>query len=90
MLNQTGRIAFEPSLTAVKLPRCGGCGHPHPLAMKPRPADVTKCPNCGAQVATPEGPVVVDAVLTGKSVDMRVARALHAVGRFLRTLAKRV
>lgn len=87
---------FEPSLTTVFLPGCRAdrngapCGHPHPLAMKPVPADTAHCPACGAAVADPGDPVKTEAVVTGQVKEPLLARLAFGAARILRNMAGKV
>lgn len=80
---------FEPSLSLEFLPGCP-CGERHPLAMKPKPADPTKCPRCGAQAGAPGRRVDVPALITGKDPLALLGRAFLDFARFLSNLAKRL
>ena len=80
-------VHYEPSLTAVFLPGCRGCGSPHPLALKP-PLDVDACPGCGAPVGAPGEPQTVRAVLTGWGPYAAASRALIWIGQQLLNIAK--
>ena len=85
--NHSAGVHFEPSLTAVFLPGCRGCGAPHPLAQRP-PVDSPTCLGCGAAVLPPGAPQTVPAVLTGWGPHAIVSRALIWIGQQLRDLAK--
>jgi len=80
------QLVFEPTLTARFLPRCGKCGHKHPLAYQP-PIESDKCLACGASVAVSPSEFTASAVATG-GLGLRfgfwllkVARRLAAFGK---------
>lgn len=75
---------FEPSLAAAKIPRCPSCGSANPEAK-------THCPCCGADAP----PISETRFETSIAVNIDGlfpphARALLAIGAWLRRIAKRL
>lgn len=74
---------FEPVTLTQLLPKCPGCGDPHPRATK---AASDNCPNCGT--FCPSGQVNTEpAALTGNDPAMLAARFFLWAGRALARLA---
>ena len=80
---------FEPEMTNVFLPGCRNCGGSHPLARKPVPTVIDKCPDCDAPQASPGAPITEKAVLTGYSPSVLIARAFLGIGKALHKLSKK-
>lgn len=80
---------YEPSVSVQFLPRCPKCGDRHPLAYRPpRRADI--CPGCGAASAEAGETFSADAVITGQTISVMVARLCFRLGAWLRRLANRL
>lgn len=78
-------LVWEPSLAAVRLPRCHDCGGKHPLAYNP-PLPADTCPECAAVLPTVGPALEVAAVLTGWSSRAVAARLCFAIGRWAANL----
>jgi hypothetical protein len=74
---------FEPSLSAVKIPRCAGCGTANPRAL-------SKCESCGAeQPRASETRFETSIAVNIDGLFPWHARALLAIGALLKRLALR-
>lgn len=77
---------YEPELTTTFLPRCPGCGSPHPRAVK---LDTDVCPGCGT--TCPLGATrTVKAAITGWSPWAIAARLFLWLGQCLARLARSI
>lgn len=77
---------FEPSLTMTFLPKCPGCGAPHPRA---RGLDLDSCYDCGTFCPT-GAPRTIPAIITGFTPWALAARFLLWAGRRLNDLARSI
>lgn len=80
---------YESEVAVVKLPRCGNCGDPHPLAKdhwKISFADNEHCPSCHEPVQPPGEEQLASAYLNFPWP----ARLAMWIGRKLHALAKRI
>lgn len=74
---------FEGSMGGVLLPRCAGCGAPHPGE------GVPACPDCGARPGKPRHFRSPAAVIGGPDLNW-LERALLRVGAWLQSLAAKL
>jgi hypothetical protein len=84
-----GAGRFEPEVTRQFLPGCRKCKAPHPLALKIKPADLTKCHQCGEPVQDP-GPELTEKAAFGFDPIMLFGRGVMAIGRFFNNLGRKV
>jgi hypothetical protein len=75
---------FEPSLTAVKIPRCASCGAANPQA-------APRCSRCGV-AAAPTAGIRQETSITVNAEHLIPwrAKALLAIGALLKRLALRI
>lgn len=82
-MSNNASVQFDPVFSARVLPRCWSCGAQHPLSLTP-PKDEKTCHACGQALPALSSPVVVPAVITGKSRWLWLAALLFRIAKKLR------
>ncbi len=90
------RVSLAPQLkleadgAATVLRGCRQCHAAHPLALKPVPADVYHCWQCGAAVSAPEAEVDLAVQVAVDPITHFLVTLCQGAARFFAQLARRI